>query len=143
MVGDLKGYCLLKSLDDVFIAYDKDSNPEVYEDIKKRVSESPLRIMDIGVNNSGFLCIEPLARCLVDIRSMDSVSSHFFCESQGDVLLPPGLDIIKKSAEFIKRMSRKGGYGDIVRKMVIFNSLRVGKFDDEFLFSKEKYERSC
>lgn len=142
MIGELKGYCLLESLDNVFIGYDKDLNPDTYEDIKKRVSESPMRIMDIGVDNSGFLCLEPLARCLVDVRSMDSVRSHFFCESHGDVLLPPGLDMIHKMTEFAKRMTRKGGYGDIVRKMVIFNSLRVGKFDDEFLFSKEKYERS-
>ena len=39
--------------------------------------------------------------------------------------------------EVSKRMFRKGGYNDIVKKMVIAASLNRGEFNDVFLFQKQ------
>lgn len=137
MVGEIKGYCTLKSLDNVFIGYDEDAFPKVYKEIQERSLQNPLRIIDIGRDNSGFLALEPGGLCLLDIRSMEGVDKYFFCESSGDYILPPNLTYKDKFGYIFKCMNRKGGYDNIIRRMVIFASLHSGKFDDRFLWDKE------
>lgn len=135
MIGDIKGYCILKSLDDVFVGWDRNSDPKGYEAICQRSVGTPLRILDVAVDNSGFLALDPQAVCLLDIRSMDSVSAHFLCGQYGDYLVPPGLDIQGRMAYALRCMTRKGGYNDILRRMVIAASLHSGEFDDRFLWT--------
>lgn len=137
MVGEIKGYCLLKSIDNVFIGMNKAWYPKEYAEIEQLLLTNPVRIIDIGVDNSGFLVLEPKARCICDVRNMDDVQSHFLCDQVGDVLIPPGLSELDKMLEMNKRTMRKGGYNDILRRMVVINSLRKNKFDDDFLFAKQ------
>lgn len=137
MIGAIKGYCTLKSLDNVFIGYNEDKSPKVYKEIQERSLRNPLRIIDIGVDNSGFFVLEPGGLCLLDIRSMESVDKYFFCESSGDYILPPNLTCTEKFGYIFKCMNRKGGYNKITRRMVIFASLYSGKFNDRFLWNEE------
>lgn len=133
----IKGYCILKSLDQVVIGL----NPVIHRDeIEKLKSEllknKILTIQDVAVNNSGFLCIVRDPDCLVDVRSMDSVHRYFLCDSMGDILLPPGLPEKQKFIEITKRVTRDGGYNTVIKNMVIAASLSKGEFYDDFLFTK-------
>ena len=107
MIGDAKGYCLLKSLEHCFIGYDEELDP------------------------AGF------RRALVDVRSMDDVYRHFLCDEYGGVLLPCGLSTGEKMIQSMLRLTRKGGYNELLRKMVIVTSLHKGEFNDDFLFAKQ------
>lgn len=67
---------------------------------------------------------------------MSDVEMWFECIKFGDVLLPPEVEdnYLKLISESSKRLSRKGGYNQIVRRMVVAYSLQKGKFYDDFLF---------
>lgn len=136
MVGDIKGFFRLKSMNSVFIGLHENSSN--YNKVKDRIKGALfLPIIDIGINNSGFLSMEPKGECIIDIRDMNDVESYFLCEMVGEVILPPGLSTEDKAFYYSKRLNRIGGYNDIVKKMVIMNSLRSGKVDDRFLFAYE------
>ena len=137
MIGDAKGYCLLKSLEHCFIGYDEELDPAGFREIKESLVARPLRIVDIAVDNSGFLVLEPNGRALVDVRSMDDVYRHFLCDEYGGVLLPCGLSAEEKMIQSMRRLTRKGGYNELLRKMVIATSLHSGEFNDDFLFAKQ------
>lgn len=135
MLGDIKGFCYLKSIEGVFIGYDKQADPEGYAEIVKDLQNAPyLRIIDIGCDDS-LLVLDPKGRCLCDVRDKNSIGSWFACSDCAGVLLPPGLNFFERLVESNKRLTRVGGYGDIIRKMVIMTSLHYGKFTDDFLFA--------
>ena len=137
MIGDVKGYCLLKSTEHCFIGYNETSDPAGYKEIKESLVGRPLRIMDVAVDNSGFLVLEPNGLALVDVRSMDDVESHFLCDEFNGVLIPCGLSTEEKLIQSMRRLNRKGGYNELLRKMVIVASLQKKEFNDDFLFAKE------
>lgn len=137
MIGDNKGYCLLKSTEHCFIGYNETFDPAGYREIKESLVGRPLRIVDVAVDNSGFLVLAPNGRALVDVRSMDDVDRHFLCDEFAGVLLPCGLSPQEKMMESMRRMNRKGGYNDLLRKMVIAASLQKNEFNDNFLFAKQ------
>lgn len=135
---EIKGFCKLKSLDNVFIGYDKTSDPEGYNKIAlDSLHATFLPIMDVAVDNSGFLVLSPDGKALLDVQNLDSVSNYFMCTVSGDVILPPNISSLDKMILSGKRLSRKGGYNHIIRNMVIMNSLRLGEFNDDFLFQKQ------
>lgn len=141
MIGDVKGYCIIKSdcIDDLFIGLDKVIQKNAYDEVIDNIKNSvPLRIIDVAVNGSGFMCLSPKANCIIDVRNMRAVLSHFLCCEYCGVLLPKEYekcDMVTKTLHASKRLNRKGGYGDIVRKMVIVASLYKGEFTDDFLFT--------
>lgn len=137
MLGDIKGYCLLKSTEHCFIGYDEKFDPVGYREIKESLVGRPIRIVDVAVDNSGFLVLAPNGRALVDVRSMDDVDHYFFCDEFAGVFLPCGLSNQEKMVQYIRRMYRKGGYNDLLRKMVIAASLHKNEFNDNFLFAKQ------
>ncbi len=132
----IKGYCTLKNLGSVFIGYPE--NGEEYEDIRKTILEaSYLPIMDIAVDGDGLMVIEPKGRCVIDVRNMESIRSWFECEEYGGIIMPRNLNMVEKLVFWSKRTGRKGGYGAIVKQMVIMSSLHKGKFTDDFLFQNQ------
>lgn len=137
MIGEVKGYCLLKSTEHCFIGYNEKFDPAGYREIEESLVGRPLRIVDVAVDNSGFLVLAPNGRALVDVRSMDDVDRHFLCDEFADVLLPCGLSPQEKMMESMRRMNRKGGYNELLRKMVIAASLQKKEFNDDFLFAKQ------
>jgi hypothetical protein len=68
---------------------------------------------------------------------MDDVEMWFECRVRGDVVLPKTDDGMQLMVEMGKRLCRKGGYNRILKGMVILNSLRVGEFNDDFLFKRQ------
>lgn len=134
MINDVKGYCQIKRDNHAFIFGLPDNEIESSK-IKKMISDSAyLPIMDIAVNNSGFLCYGP-SGTLIDITDMKDVTAYFLCDIYADVICPKGLSTLDRMVYASKRLLRKGGYGDIIRKMVIVASLHKGKVEDNFLFS--------
>ena len=61
MIGDIKGYCVLRSTDHV-MGY--------AGDLKELQFPHCLRIIDIAVNNSGFLVLNPQGTALADVRDI-------------------------------------------------------------------------
>lgn len=134
-MSEIKGYAILTSLSHCIIGMDRDLDPELYNQICKRIMDAPyLAIMDIGINNSGLLLIEPKGACIVDCQDMKDIRAWFQCDELGDILLPPGLSETQQLVEFSIRHDRPGGYNPIIRSLVIAASLQSGKFNDKFLF---------
>lgn len=137
MIGDIKGYCMLRGIDNTIIGVNERMQPTLYAEVRKLIQTVPLRIIDIAVDNSGFLCLEPGGRAICQVNSMTDVGAYFLCDSFANVLLPTGLNPVQKMAESARRLNRKGGYNDIVRKLVIAASIQKGEFYDNFLFTKQ------
>lgn len=127
MVGDVRGYCTLKSVETV-IGYAGDP--------KELLNELYLQIWDVAVDNSGFLVYAPHGgfAAMVDMKD---VKAYFYCSLINDVVVPPGLSVMDSILSATARRCRKGGYDWITRNMVILNSLRKGEFDDSFLFQEQ------
>lgn len=129
---ELKGYCLLKSDKNVFIGLDPIIVHEQYEKVKASLYQ-PLRIIDIAVDKSGFLCIAPDCSCIIDIRDMSDVQAWFECGEVDNILCPPNLSDIGKIAWQMKWMNKV--YNRYIRKLIIIKSFSLGRFDDSTLFN--------
>ena len=70
----------------------------------------------------------------------EHIYRKFECGVQGDVLTPPGLNLVEQMMYVGKVMTRKGGYNGILRQMVVQASLMKGKFNDQFLFAVQQEE---
>ena len=70
----------------------------------------------------------------------EHIKRKFECGTVGNVLTPPGLNMIEQTLYVGKVLSRKGGYNDLLRNMVIQASLMKGEFNDSFLFAVQKEE---
>lgn len=92
--------------------------------------------------NGDVLVLAPNGSCIGDFYKAD-VRSSFRCHMQGEVLCPPDLDMLGRMSYMAMCLQRKGGYGPIVRQMVIAASLSRGKFTDGFLWQVEQEERAA
>lgn len=126
MLGDIRGYCVLKSTNTV---------KGYAGDPKELLDAFVLRIVDVAVDNSGFLVLNKQGTALAMV-DMPDVQMHFLCSTFGGVILPPNLSFAEQGREFTKRVMIKGGYTNIVKSAVIATSLIENKFDDDFLFTK-------
>lgn len=125
MIGDIKGYCVLRHTEHV-VGY--------AGDLKDLAWPHCLRIIDIAVNNSGFLVLNPAGTALADVQDMNDVYVYFLCEEFAGVLTPPGLSLIDKMIYAYKRIPY---YTKETRKQVIIMSLTNRKLTDEFLFKNK------
>lgn len=127
MIGDVKGFCTLKSVETVM---------GFAGDPKELLNVLYLEIWDIAVDNSGFMVFSPKHTLLACV-DMKDVKQHFFCGVVNGIVVPPGLGVMDGILSATARSIRKGGYDSTIKKMVILNSLRKGEFDDRFLFQKQ------
>ena len=66
------------------------------------------------------------------------VKRSFKCGFVGNsAIIPPNLDPIQTLDYYCKLMSRKGGYNNLLRNMVIQLSLSKGVYCDNFLWQKQ------
>ena len=128
MVGSIKGYCLLKSTEHVFIGLNKNFNGELYNEVEKSLIWQPLKILDIAVNKNGFLCLAPTVACIIDVRDMSDVALWFECEQIGDILCPPNLLVAEQMLYQTKWLGKP--YTNHIKRLIIIKSLIAGKFDD-------------
>jgi len=95
-----------------------------------------LRIIDVSVDGSSFLVVNTKGTDVACVGKED-VDRIFFCRVVGGVILPPDVKPDQILVEYIRRVTRRGGYGQIIKCMVIAASLHSGQFDDRFLFEKQ------
>lgn len=125
MVGDIKGYCVLRSTEHI---------RGYAGDLKDLAWPHCLRIIDIAVDDSGFLVLNPKGTALADVYDMNDVFAYFLCDEFAGVLTPPDLPFLEKFAYALRRQEL---YTPENRRLVIVASLAKGKLVDEFLFSKQ------
>ncbi len=122
MIGDIKGYCVLRRTEHV---------RGYAGDLKEIAWPHCLRIIDIAVDNSGFLVLNPAGTALADVYDMNDVYAHFLCEEFAGVLTPPNLPFTEKWQYAAQRLIL---YTTEKRQLIIIASLAKGKLVDEFLF---------
>lgn len=127
---DLKGYAQIK----------KGEFPHHCMGPVEAYWEHPVRVMDWGVDGSA-LVITAAGNAMGDFPP-EAVLRSFRCSERGHILLPQGLDVLGEMTYTGRCLSRKGGYNQMVRHMVIAASLARGAFTDDFLWQVEREERA-
>lgn len=94
----------------------------------------PVRVMEFA-HDGGVLVLDPEATGLGMFDACD-VKASFKCRVQGEVLMPPELNVAEQMLYYGKVITRKGGYNNTLKQMVIHASLGRGKFTDSFLFQQ-------
>jgi hypothetical protein len=122
---DIKGYVLLKS--NAVTIQGVQTAP--LENFRNKICN----IFDIAVDEKSLMVLSSCGTGLGDF-SIEQVQSWFKCGSYGDVLLPPNLKEHEKFLYYSKALSRKGGYGPLIKRMVIAASLHKGEFHDSLLW---------
>lgn len=122
MIGDIVGYCIISS------------NAKTH---KSFIGDS-CRVMEFSKYDGGALVMNREGNELAMVEKIDIVS-QFECFQQGEIIMPVDIkdDFLKQMLYTYKIMNRKGGYHPILKQMVIAASLRCGKFNDNFLWTKQ------
>lgn len=94
------------------------------------------RVLEFN-REGGVLVVSPDGDGLGMFDKEDIVSS-FRCSTMGQVICPPDLDEIRKMEYYYKASSRKGGYNNTIKDIVIALSLSKNTFTDSFLFDDYK-----
>ena len=92
-----------------------------------------VRVLEFA-KDGGVLCV---SRDATEVAMFDKedILRCFKCSVLGDVITPPDMDFLTQTAYSSCVLSRIGGYGRIMRDMVIQGSLMKGVFSDEFLWA--------
>lgn len=123
---EIQGYCMLKSTNTV---------KGYAGEMSDLLQPNYLRILDIAVDNSGFLVLNSKGSALAMVEKSD-VDMYFLCNVYCGVICPPNMNLFEKTAFTLSRIGRKGGYSNIVASLVILTSLIKGEFTDSFLFKE-------
>lgn len=91
-----------------------------------------VRVIEFGWDG-GVMVVNSSATGIATFDKKD-VYRKFECRVVGEVLCPPDMDMMQQIIHSAKVMSRKGGYNQILKNMVIQMSLMKGKLTDDFLF---------
>lgn len=131
MMGDTAGYCDIK----------KDATTGIGTEINTFLGQT-VRVMEFA-RDGGALVLNPQATAMAMFDKQD-IARRFECCEKSDVIMPAGLkdDPIGAIAYMLKVTSRKGGYNNLLKMMVIQTSLHKGKVSDDFLFQKEREEQA-
>lgn len=139
MLGEIVGYVKLKpktttgisaiSIEQFFdgqiVRVLEFSNPKNYDSENNIIPEGCLVISN---NAAGIATFDK-----------EDILLYFECHETGDVLMPKKLkdDPLQAAMYMTNVKSRKGGYNNILKNMVIAASLMKNKFNDNFLFQQQ------
>ena len=93
------------------------------------------RVMEFA-EDGGVLVLDSQATGLAMFDKCD-VQTSFKCSFSGEIVCPPSDSPIESMLYAGRCMSRKGGYNNLVREMVIEASLMKGTFSDSFLWQMQ------
>lgn len=130
MLGDVVGYCMIKSGSTTGISAGKISNFE----------GKPIRVLEFAFDG-GVMVVNPEGDAIGTFDKCD-ITHSFKCEIYSQVVCPPDLPTTDKVIYVAKRLNRKGGYGELIKQMVVRLSLMKGKVEDDFLFQKQAEDES-
>lgn len=98
----------------------------------------PLRVIEF--NQFGdVIAIAPDGESMAMFDAID-VKTSFRCGVFGDCITPVEMNTFEQMAYVSRCHARKGGYSDLVRRLVIAASLSKGRFDDRILWAKQEPE---
>lgn len=106
----------------------------------KEFYDHPVRVMEFARDGS-VLVVNAEATGLASFEPED-VLQKFECTEVGHVICPPGLDPVGQMMYSGRCLTRKGGYNQLLRNMVVVASLKKGTFTDGFLWAVENEERA-
>lgn len=89
-------------------------------------------VMEFGVDDC-ILALNPQGTAMAMFDKED-VKASFKCGYSNGVVTPPGLNMMAQMMYVAKAQTRKGGYNNIVKQMVIAASLHKNEFNDSFLW---------
>lgn len=95
----------------------------------------PCRVMEFN-KEGDVLLIDSKSTGLATFDACD-VYRKFECKVVGDVLTPPEMNMVEQMIYVTKVQTRKGGYNNLLKQMVIQASLLKGKFNDHLLFAMQ------
>lgn len=124
------GYCTIK----------KDATTCKGTNNPERFIGKDCRVIEFAPDG-GVLVLDSEATGLAMFDKQD-VYRKFECSVSGDVICPPNMGMLEQMVYATKVMTRKGGYNQLLKGMVIQASLMKGKFTDDFLFQKEREENA-
>lgn len=87
-------------------------------------------------SNYGVLVVDREATGIAMFDNCD-VLKHFKCKEECNVICHPDLSFHETMIYISKCMSRKGGYNNLLKQMVINISLHKGVFTDNILWQKQ------
>ena len=122
------GYCLIK----------KEAKTGKGMNIQSFLGQR-VRVMEFSKHDGSVLVLnsEANAMCMFD---KEDVLEKFECTFFGEYILPANLNFTEQIIYVTKLTTRKGGWHLILKQMIILNSLRKGKYNDDFIFQKEREE---
>ncbi len=125
MFGDVVGYAFI----------DRDAKTGTSPaPIKDFVNQS-IRVIEFA-KNGGVMVVHQNGQDIATFNECD-VKAKFECSIEDGVICDPKLNAIEKMAYAFKARGRKGGYGQIVKYLVIQSSLHRGQFCDSVLWAKQ------
>lgn len=124
MFGEIVGYCLIS----------KDSQNIVAKTPDKFKGET-LRVLEFDEADGALV----VSNCATEIAMVEKehILRFFQCEEYANVLTPTNLNLMEKMFYVQKVMTRRGGYNNIMKALVIASSLHSGKFNDNVLWAKQ------
>ncbi len=123
------GYALIK----------KDAKPNVCTCDLTEFTKHPIRVIEFA-SDGGALCVAADGKNAGDFNK-DDIRASFKCKEISGVICPPTMNELDAMMYIGKCLQRKGGYGSIVKQMVIAASLHRGEFSDGVLWAVEKEEQ--
>jgi hypothetical protein len=124
---DVVGYCIIN----------RNAKTGMGMEIESFLNNEPVRVIEFATDG-GVLVINRSATGIATFDKEDIVAS-FKCTVCNDVICPPNYDILKQMEYATVATMRKGGYGPIVKRMVIAASLHRREFCDSILWAKQNH----
>lgn len=118
---EIRGYCIIK----------KNAKSDNVKNINSFL-EKPIRVIEFDFDG-GALVINPEASEICLFKKND-IKTKFECSVEGFVITPPNLSQMDRLVYVTKCLTRKGGYNELLKRMVIAASLSKGTFTDSFLW---------
>lgn len=122
---EIVGYCFIK----------KNATTGVSPIPIEKFAGNIVRVLEFA-SDGGVMVIDNEATGIGIFDACD-VHSKFRCSVFGHMVIPPNLKYSDKLLYIAKCHSRKGGYDDMINKMVIDASLSKGEFNDSFLWQNQ------
>lgn len=98
----------------------------------ERFQGKPCRVYEFA-RDGGVMVMDPEATGLASFDK-EHVAASFRCTMNGMVVCPPDIHTLDQMVYVGRCLARKGGYNDLLRKMVVAASLHRGTFTDGFLW---------
>jgi len=104
-----------------------------------KFTDGPVRVLEFA-SDGGVLVLDSAATGLCMFDKEDVLQSFRCVVHGGQYICPPYVGFVEQMIYVGRCVNRKGGYGSIIKQIVVLNSLRKGEFDDGLIWVVEEEE---